>query len=277
MKGERIALAELPELTILQQQMHMALTGRVVQSVEIRQEKCLNTTVPEAIGLLTGRRITDVTRRGKWLLLHLDPAYFLLLNLGMGADLWHYPAGGAPNGKYQFRLELDDGSGLTCRFWWFGYIRLVAPADLPDFKEIAALGPSPLAISADEFTAIARRYPRSPVKALVLDQEKVSGIGNAYAHDILWEAGLHPQQKIGSLTDDQLHRLLAAMRTVLTRAIELGGLEPDFYNRGGNMGNAEAFFRVGYREGRPCPRCGTAVTKIKTGATSTFICPTCQK
>ncbi|HYF79467.1 MAG TPA: DNA-formamidopyrimidine glycosylase family protein [Symbiobacteriaceae bacterium] len=269
-------MAELPELTILQQQMNQALSDRMITEVELLQEKCLNVPVAEAVALLTGRRVSAVSRRGKWLYLQLDAELYLLLNLGMGADLWHYAPGAERPAKYQIRIGLDDGSGFTCRFWWFGYVRLLTAAELPSFKETAKLGPSPLEVSADEFAAIARRTPRSPVKSLIMDQEKLSGIGNAYAHDVLWEAGLHPQRKLGSLSDAELARYHRAIVTVMERAIALGGLETDFFRGQGNLQDAGRLFLIGYKEGKPCPRCGTAIVKIKTGSTAGFICPSCQ-
>lgn len=269
-------MAELPELTILQRQMNEALSGRTIAEVELLQEKCLNVPVEEAVATLSGRRVSAVSRRGKWLYLHLEPELYLLLNLGMGADLWHYGPGAQRPEKYQVRIGLDDGSGFTCRFWWFGYVRLLTPDKLPSFKETAKLGPSPLAVSAAEFAAIARRTPRSTVKSLIMDQEKLSGIGNAYAHDVLWEAKLHPQRKLGSLSDDELSRYHQAVATVMERAIGLGGLETDFFRGQGNLQDAGRLFLIGYKEGKPCPRCGTAIEKIKTGSTAGFICPTCQ-
>lgn len=270
-------MAELPELTILEQQLNEALSGRAITLVEALQPKCLNVSPEQMIESLAGRHIEQVSRRGKWLVLHLDSTDYLLLNLGMGADLWHYSPGAELPGKYQLRIGLDDGSGFTVRFWWFGYIRLLSSEELPLHKETSKLGPSPLEITADEFAAIAAQYPKKTVKSLILDQDKVSGIGNAYAHDILWTAKLHPQRKLGTLSQDDLKRYHEAIRSIVTRAIELGGLETDFFGRGGNMKTWEKLFLLGYKDGRPCPRCGTPIEKLKTGSTQSFICPKCQE
>jgi formamidopyrimidine-DNA glycosylase len=269
-------MAELPELTILRRQMDESLRGRVIAAVEVNQEKCLNVPAEALVRALIDRRIVEVTRRGKWLYLHLDSGYHLLLNLGMGADLWHYRPGEDLPAKYQFRLGLDDGSGFTCRFWWVGYLRLLSPEELPAHPETAKLGPCPLELTPEEFAGRARKYPRGTVKSLLLDQDKLSGIGNAYAHDILWEAQLHPQRKLGSLTPGELARFHQAIQVVTTRALERGGIERDFYRSGGNLETWGSFFQVGYKQGQPCPRCGAAVEAIKTGSTTTFICPQCQ-
>lgn len=269
-------MAELPELTILQRQMNKALSGRIITTLEITQEKCLNVPPATLTRTLTGRRIAEVTRRGKWLYLRVEPEHYLLLNLGMGADLWHYGPGDPLPAKYQFRLGLDDGSGFTCRFWWIGYIRLLSPEELPLNPETARLGPSPLEITPEAFASLAGRYPRSNVKSIILDQDKLSGIGNAYAHDILWGAKLHPQRKLGTLSPDELREYHQAIRTVVDNAMEKGGLEPDFYQAGGHLHNSEDLFLIGYKKGKPCPRCGTPIEAIKTGSTTTFICPGCQ-
>ena len=269
-------MAELPELTILERQMNESLSGRTIKLVEALQEKCLNVPVDVFIQSVTGRHIEKVTRQGKWLFMHLDKDKFILLNLGMGADLFHYSPGAELPSKYQLRMEFDDGSGFTCRFWWFGHIRLLTADELSEHKDTAKFGPSPMEITTEQFLSIAADYPKKNVKSLILDQDKLSGIGNAYAHDILWKAKLHPQRKIGTLSVNELEGYHKAIKDIVTRAIELTGLEPDFYGKGGNMKTFEKLFIMGYKDGKPCPDCGTTIEKIKTGSTQTFICPKCQ-
>jgi formamidopyrimidine-DNA glycosylase len=269
-------MAELPELTILQRQMHKALTGRRIASVEITQPKCLNVPIKTATTALSGKRIASVTRRGKWLSLNLEPQLHVLLNLGMGADLWHRRRGAPPPAKYQLGIALDDGSGFTCRFWWFGHVHLLTPPQLPKHRHTARLGPSPLEVSPGDLIELARRFPRSTAKGLILDQEKLSGIGNAYAHDVLWKAGIHPQRKLVTLSDADLTRYHAAIRYVMRRAMDKGGLETDFFQQQGNLKSFHKLFLVGYKEKQPCPRCRTLIRKIRTGGTATFLCPACQ-
>lgn len=269
-------MAELPELEILRKQMGDVLTGRTVSSAEATQPKCLNIAPSAFCELVIGRRVGAVERRGKWLVVELQPDHSLLMCPGMGFDLWYYAPGAAIPPKYQLRLEMDDGSGFTCRFWWFGYLRLYQSSDVDGCDEIAKLGPNPMAINAGEFEEIVMRHPRSTVKSLMLDQGKLSGIGNAYSHDILWTAGLHPSRKLGTLSAQEIVGYLAAMKDVLSRAIRLGGIEDDFFREGGNHSDWEGFSLIGYKEGKPCPRCGLAIEKIKTGATASFVCPGCQ-
>jgi formamidopyrimidine-DNA glycosylase len=256
--------------------MDEALRNRAITEVEALQEKCLNVSVADFKRRLVGCSFQSVERRGKWLIMRLKPECFLLLNLGMGADLWRYGRAADIPAKYQLRVGFDDGSGFTCRFWWFGYIRLLTADELAGFKEVVKLGPSPLEIGAEEFASVVGQHSRKTAKDLIVNQEIVSGIGNAYAHDILWKAGLHPKRKAATLTAAETRSLYDSIAWVMKRAIEKGGIEPDFHHAGGNMKNWDALGLVGYKRGKPCPKCATSIEEIKTGATKTFICPKCQ-
>ena len=152
-------MAELPELTILQKQMHEALAGKRITLAKVTQRKCLNVPVKKATTILVGRSIASVTRKGKWLCLNLDPEHYLLLNLGMGADLWHYRKGTQLPAKYQLRIELTNGSGFTCRFWWFGHVHLLSPQQRSKHRQTAHIGPSPMDVTSQQLIEVARRYP----------------------------------------------------------------------------------------------------------------------
>jgi len=292
-------MPELPELTILARQADEALAGKTVMAVDMVQPKCLNTPPVRMREFLLGRTITGARERGKWLFLRLEPGGHLLLNLGMGGDLLYHPSGAGGSGselrgasggaaaaqdedarnRYQFRLDFTDGSSLTVRFWWFGYVHAVEAGALDDHKMTASLGPSPLDpdLSLERFREMVARRPRRGVKSLLMDQKCLAGIGNVCVQDILWEAALHPLRQLGTLDDREVEALWNSMRAVLSRGIEQGGsaYERDLYGRKGRWRVED--FAVGYREGRPCPRCGTTVEKIRTGPTSTFICPECQR
>jgi formamidopyrimidine-DNA glycosylase len=195
----------------------------------------------------------------------------------MGADLWYYRKGAQRPAKHHLRIELENGNGLTCRFWWFGHVHLLTPQQLAKHRQTMRLGPSPMDVTPRQLVDVARQYPRGTAKSLIVDQEKLAGIGNAYAHDVLWKAGLHPQRKLATLSDEELTRYHGAIRYVMRRAIDKGGLEKDFHQRQGNLESVHELFLIGYKEGKPCPRCRTLIKKIRTGGTATFICPTCQR
>lgn len=270
-------MPELPELAVLARQMARELLGKPIAGVDVRQPKCLNMPPEQMINTLSGKRVGEITSKGKWLFVSVEPGHTLLINLGMGADLLYCASPSDGPDVYQFRVDLDDGTGFTIRFWWFGYVHLVRTDELRSHAMTSTLGPSAL---DPDFTLEAFRKllegRRGMIKAFLLNQRNLAGIGNAYVHDILFGAGIHPQRPIQSLSAAEIDALYASVRRVLEAAIHSGAAyyEKDFYGRPG--GYTEDQWAVGYREGEPCPKCGTSIVKIKTGSTSSFICPTCQ-
>ncbi|MCE5336712.1 MAG: hypothetical protein LLG06_19205 [Desulfobacteraceae bacterium] len=269
-------MPELPEIMNIASQMRECLVGKTIADITILQPKCLNTAV-ENYGKTHNRRIMDVEARGKWIVISLEEDLLLLVSLGMGADTVSYPPGSPPNtGKYQVRVQCGDGSGFTLRFWWFGHFHMVQKADLKDHL-VGQLGPSPLADSfTPELLASILRTSRRKVKELITDQRRIAGIGNAYVHDILFLAGLNPLAQGSRLDGGATARLHSAMRELLQRVLSKRGLayERDFFGNPGEYGRED--FLVGYREGEPCPRCSTAIEKIRFGGQSSFLCPSCQ-
>jgi formamidopyrimidine-DNA glycosylase len=269
-------MPELPEIHHLARQLQRAVRGRRIAQVETRQPKCLNLPPRAFAGLLRGRTIDRVTSRGKWLFVHLDPGATLLVSLGMGGDLLlHRPGAPLPD-RHQLKIEFTDHSHLTIRFWWFGYAHAMPDDGLAGHKMTARLGLDPL--DRREFT-FARfdallGHRRGAIKALLMDQSKVAGIGNVYIQDILFAARLHPNRAITKITAPERTALHQAIVAHLTGAAKFGGLayERDLYNKLGGFKH----FLVGYREGKPCPVCGTAVQKVRTGSTASYICPGCQ-
>jgi formamidopyrimidine-DNA glycosylase len=271
-------MPELPEIRVIAAQMNKELFGKRVVEAESRQPKNLNVAVEDFVKVVKGKTISNVVGRGKWIFVKLEPAYFLLINLGMYGELLYYVKGQKLPERYQFRLTFTDGSGFTIFFSWFGYIHLVAEKDATKHKFTAKLGVDPFddGFTFEKFDNLLTSKRRTRVKSFILDQKNVAGIGNVYAQDTLFEAGLHPDRQISSLTREEKEDLYGALRRVLSRSVQLGGLayEKDFYGRNGRFGGNE--FQVGYKEGKPCPTCQTTIQKIKTGSTSTYICPKCQ-
>jgi formamidopyrimidine-DNA glycosylase len=267
---------ELPEIHHLARQMQRTLCGRRVAAVEVKQPKCLNVPPRAFADLLTGKTIDRITSRGKWIFTHLDPGATFLLSLGMGGDLLlHKPGAGLPD-RYQLKIDFADRFCLTIRFWWFGYAHALPDAKLPTHKMTNLLGLNPLdraEFTYERFHALLDGR-RGSIKSLLMDQSKVAGIGNVYIQDILFKARLHPNRAIPKISEEERFALYQAIVANLAGATRLGGLafEKDLYNKGGGFKE----FLVGYREGKPCPECGAAVTKIRTGSTSSFICPQCQ-
>ncbi len=156
-------------------------------------------------------------------------------------------------------------------------MHLVADDEMHAHAMTRDLGPSPLdpEFTADDFRGLVRRG-RGMIKPFLLDQRHLSGIGNAYIHDILFRARIHPRRQIPGLSDAEIDALYASVRDVLGTAIVMGGAyyEKDFYGHPG--GYTAEHWLVGYADGQPCPVCGATIRKIKTGSTSSYICPPCQ-
>lgn len=268
---------ELPELTILSQQMEKEIAGKQISKVEVSNPKCLNMPLQRFRRALAGEIIRSVESRGKWLLVALGSKQVLLFNPGMGADVIYFKRGDKLPEKYQIKVTLQDGTGFTIRVWWFCYLHLVQQDRVGEHKLVGKLGLSPLdkKFTLCYFKELLGKNGGN-VKNFLLDQKNIAGIGNVYVQDPLFEARIHPKRKIKSLTEKEVEALYKSLQSVLRKSIQLGGLayEKDFYGKYGNYGKNQ--YRIAYKSGQPCPVCGTTIEKIKTGSTSTFICPKCQ-
>jgi formamidopyrimidine-DNA glycosylase len=257
--------------------MSRELVGRKISKAEIANPKCLNVPLNQFQETIIGKTIRAVESRGKWLFIKISSNNVLLFNPGMGVDMLYFKPNDKLPEKYHIKLTLDDDTGFTVRVWWFCYLHLMAENKLGEHRLTARLGMSPLdrRFTLDYFKRLLRKR-RGNVKSFILDQKSIAGIGNVYAQDTLFDARLHPKRTVQSLTEAEIKALYNSVRSLLNESIKLGGLayERDFYGRKGGYGAKQ--FKVGYKLGKPCPVCGTAIQKIKTGSTSSFICPTCQ-
>lgn len=268
---------ELPELTVLSRQMTKEIVGKRISEVEVANPKCLNISWEQFQKKVVGKTIKSVDSRGKWLFVKLGSDHILLFNPGMGADVIHFKPNDKLPEKYQIKFTLDDKTGFTIRVWWFCYLHLMQANKLGEHKLTAKMGITPLdkRFTADYFKQLVNKK-RGNIKTFLLDQKNLAGIGNVYIQDTLFNAKLHPKRTISSLTNEEIEALYKSIKSVLNESIELGGLayEKDFY---GNKGRYDVKqFKIAYKPGKPCPICQTTIQKIKTGSTSSFICPSCQ-
>jgi len=273
-------MAELPEIAKYSAQMNETLRGKTIASVTILQEKCVNVPVAEFDARVAGAAVTRVYYRGKWIILELTNGESLLLNVGMGADVLFAEAGAADPEKYQIKVSFVDGTGFTARFLWIGKLLLMPTAELatePAIKDVA-LDPFNPAFTPEYFANLLAGK-RTGVKSFIINQKQIGGIGNMYAHDILFVARLHPLTKISEMSEAQVRGLYDAIQQVLGESRDKGTFawEKDFFGEVGGWGGEDSGdFRVGYREGEPCPECGAAIVQIKTGSNSGYLCPVCQ-
>lgn len=276
-------MPELPEVEWVARGLRPIVTGRTITEVEcIWPGHIDRPDVAELCARLTGRTITGVQRRGKYLVLTLDSGEFLLIHLRMSGNLmlsnpadprdkhvhtvFHLAA--SPAGEPPIELRFQDQRK-------FGRVYLVHDPQEVLYK----LGPEPL---DDDFTVEVLRQRlhgrKRLLKPLLLDQTIVAGVGNIYADEALWDARLHPLRRTDTLTDDEITRLHAAIRRALQRGIEHGGSSISIYIRpDGSQGAMQNEFNVYNQTGRPCPRCSTPIEKMFVAGRGTHICPVCQK
>src|SRR5690606_13437744 len=160
-----------------------------------------------------------------------------------------------------------------------GWVRLMPTIEVPNIDFMMKVGPEPLEadFTAEEFTERFKRRAKSPIKAALLDQTVVAGVGNIYADESLWGAKIHPLTKVGDVTKNELKKLYSELREVMNLAIEKGGsTDKNYVNAEGKRGTYMDFARVFRREGQPCPRCSETIIKFKAAGRGTHICPQCQ-
>ena len=268
-------MPELPEVETIRSQLAPRLVGRVLQRVEILDPRLTRPhDLFEVVEELEGDRVAAVERRGKYLVLRLESGLSLLVHLRMTGGF-----GFGPATHERAAVELDDGSRLAYRdVRRFGTWLVLEGAELEPYLA-RKIGPEPLGA---RFTAgwlgsqLARR--RAPLKAVLLDQRIVAGLGNIYADEALWRARLGPLRPANELTPDETSRLHRAIRAALRTGIERqGSTLRDYATPDGSSGSMQAEFRVYGRDGRPCPRCATPIAKTRVGGRGTWFCPRCQR
>lgn len=281
-------MPELPEVETVRQGLERHLVGRRLDSVEVRHPRAVrnNPEGPKAVELaLTGAGVDYARRRGKFMWFELDQGpESLLVHLGMSGQMLikDERAGEQdPNFKHlRIRARLDDGSQLwfvdqrTFGYWWAGPLDHGVP--LP----VGHIAPDLMDLSLD-IEELARRLKAKPtqIKRLLLDQEVVSGIGNIYADEMLWQAGIHPRQRANRLAVGRIITLLEAGRDVLGRALTAGGTSFDelYVNVNGQSGYFDRSLNAYGRTGKPCPRCGTPIVREHFANRSSHFCPHCQR
>jgi formamidopyrimidine-DNA glycosylase len=267
-------MPELPEITSRAREMKKELVGRTITGVEVLQPKSLNVSKRAFAAALRGARVLDVTNRGKWIFVETSKGW-LLLNLGMGGEIFLVTRATLPK-KHRMIFDFDDGTCLTVNFWWVGLAHYVKPNELGRHSMTATLGPNALDLTPKDLGARLRGR-RGAIKTFLLNQKNIAGIGNAYVHDILFMARLHPLKKIDTLTATDVKRLAGAIRKGLKPSLDRGGAFYEVNVHGKRGGFTMDDILIGYKAGKPCPVCGSKITKIKTGSTSSFICPKCQR
>jgi formamidopyrimidine-DNA glycosylase len=270
-------MPELPEVETTRRGIEPHLLGRNVVAVTLRATKLRFPLEQSLCRVLSGRSFQAVARRGKYLLLTMDGGT-LLIHLGMSGHL-HLSATGSPAGKHDhFELQLDNGYMLRLNDpRKFGTV-LWLVGDPGSHPLLAGLGPEPLQndFSAKYLYEISRKRTVA-IKLLLMNSRLVVGIGNIYANEALFHAGIAPQRLAGSLTLPECRRLVAVVKSVLTESIERGGTSlRDYVDVDGNPGYFGLDLKVYGREGEICLVCETPLQQSRLGGRATCWCPVCQ-
>ena len=272
-------MPELPEVETVVRCLRPRLAGREIRKVRVLSPTVVRRPGPEGLSPLAGRRVLGVERRGKMIVVRLSGGMSLLFHLKMTGQLFFCPAGAPPDKHTRLAISLRD-SPLELRFRdvrKFGFALAVPAAEAGSAPELSRLGPEPLSLGFEEFRgAFARR--KGMIKARLLDQRIIAGIGNIYADEILFEAGIHPMTDVSRLGPGAWRRLWPAVGAVLKRAIRHRGTTlRDYRDGNGEPGGFQARLRVYGREGLACPRCGAAIRRLRVAGRSSHFCPRCQR
>ena len=269
-------MPELPEVEVTRRGLAPHLTGRVISAVEVRQPK-LRWPVPRAVRRLAGRKVTAVRRRGKYLLVDCGDGH-LILHLGMSGSLRVLPRGTPAEKHDHFDLELGDRVLRLRDPRRFGAV-LWTEAAVENHPLIANLGIEPLSRALDPARLFAlTRAHRTAIKLFVMDGRRVVGVGNIYASESLFRAGIDPRTRANRLSLERCARLARAIKVTLRSAIRAGGSSlRDYVGADGNAGGFQSRYWVYDRAGKACRRCGSTIRRIVQGQRSTYFCARCQK
>jgi formamidopyrimidine-DNA glycosylase len=274
-------MPELPEVEVLRQSLEARILGRRIERVEVLSPALREPLDRRALARrLGGRRVEALRRRSKYLLIDVSAGSTLVVHLGMSGRLTLVP-GGTPREPHEhLALHLDSGERLRLRDpRRFGVAFAASTAGLAADPHFAHLGPEPLdpPLTGERLAAIARGLS-APAKAFLMDARRLVGVGNIYATEALFGAGIHPARSVARISAARWSRLAAAVVEVLEQAIRAGGTTlNDFTDGAGNQGDFQVSLAVYGREGEPCPRCGQAIRRLMQANRSSFYCPRCQR
>jgi formamidopyrimidine-DNA glycosylase len=272
-------MPELPEVETIVRNLSAKLKGLEISLVKIIYPPILRNKKPSLFNDLKGRKVVGVRRRGKMLIINFERNLNLLIHLKMTGQLLFYPREEPLDNHTHFILSFkDENNELRYRdVRKFGFISCIRNLDISCVAELKNLGPEPLEIDFPLFKKLFQGR-KARLKSLLLNQNFIAGIGNIYADEILFQAKLHPLIPASHLGDDDLKRLLKAMRNVLKKAIiHKGSSIRSFTNAEGKRGKFQNYHQVYGRESQPCFICGEKIKRLRLGGRSSSFCPRCQK
>lgn len=287
-------MPELPEVETVRRGLSSLIVGKAIKSELHDTEKGFPNSTADVAQFLIGASVTEIRRRAKVLMIDLSTGYSLLVHLKMTGQLvfvgdTRFGAGHPndslinelPDKSTRVTLTFNDGSKLFFNDQRkFGWMRLMPTIEIPNILFMQKVGPEPLDqdFTAKEFMQRFTRRAKTNIKAALLDQSVIAGVGNIYADESLWGAKIHPQRLVVNVTEQEFTVLYTELRAVMNLAVEKGGSSNSTYvNAEGKKGSYMDFARVFRREGLSCPRCATTIEKMRVAGRGTHICPYCQQ
>lgn len=288
-------MPELPEVETVRIGLSALLPGKQVLAVDFDWPKSFPNADSDVKAFLIGATITEVRRRAKVLIIDLDRDYSLIVHLKMTGqlvfrsndDTERFGAGHPtrslieqlPDKSTRVTLDFGDSKLFFNDQRKFGWMRLLPTIEIPEIDFFKKVGPEPLANDFTDKAFIQRlqRRKKSNIKAVLLDQTVIAGIGNIYADESLFAAKIHPTTLVKDIPTSQLTTLFQALQAVLRLSIEKGGsTDKNYVDAKGKKGSYLTFAKVFRRNGLPCPECGTIIEKSRVAGRGTHTCPTCQ-
>lgn len=287
-------MPELPEVETVRSGLEKLIVGKTITKVSSDWEKSLPLSQDDINGRIINSKIDAVRRRAKVIIVNLNSGYSLIIHLKMTGQLVFVGkerfGAGHPNDSLGGRLpdrstrvifEFSDNSNLYFNDQRkFGWIKLVLTKELINHDFLSKLGPEPLesSFTYDVFYNGLQKRKGSNIKAVLLDQTILAGVGNIYANESLWAAKIHPSTLVKNISKSKIQKLHSEIIFVLKLSIEKGGsTDKNYVNAEGKKGSYLEFAKVFRREKLPCPRCGTTIEKIRVAGRGTHVCPKCQK
>ena len=275
-------MPELPEVETVRRRLAPLVVGRRVVRAELLDPRLTAPEPPADVAArIEGRSVVGLGRRGKYLLVRLDDGAVLIVHLRMTGNLLHHPPSTPPAPAHvRARLTLDDATRVEFHdVRRFGTWDLLEDGAAADAYLEARLGPEPLdGAFGPRVLRRALSTRRAPVKAVLLDQRVVAGVGNIYADEALHRARVHPETPADRVPAAAVPRIVAAVRAVLETGIEAQGASiRDYRTPGGDWGSMQERFLVFGRDGEPCLGCGREIVKLRVAGRGTHVCPGCQR
>ncbi len=288
-------MPELPEVETVKMGLGRLLPGRRVSAVDFDWPKSFPNAPADVQHFLIGAKVVKVDRRAKVLLIELSSKYSLVIHLKMTGQLVFRGSGerfgaGHPNASLvgdlpdkstRVTLTFDDDSRLFFNDQRkFGWMRLIPTAEVVNLDFFQKVGPEPLGADFDwrQMKQRLLRRKNTSIKAALLDQTVIAGVGNIYADEALWGAKIHPATTVNCLSDAKFRSLYEELVSVLRLSIKKGGsTDRNYVDAEGRRGSYLSFARVFRRQGQPCPRCGTLIEKSRVAGRGTHFCPHCQR